>query len=74
MIVKSLTLKAQYMYDWEDANGLIKLAERGVLKLGKKAGVQIVGQYKLEDWEKALEHAAENGAWGQEVVFRPFDE
>ncbi|KKA25550.1 hypothetical protein T310_0430 [Rasamsonia emersonii CBS 393.64] len=74
MILKCLTLKGQYMYDREDVKGLVKLAERGVLKLGKKAGVQILGQYKLEEWEKALEHAAENGAWGQQVVFRPFDE
>ncbi|KAL1963364.1 hypothetical protein VTN77DRAFT_8380 [Rasamsonia byssochlamydoides] len=74
MVLKSLTLKAQYMYDREDVKGMIKLAERGLLKLGKKAGVQILGQYKLEDWEKALEHAAENGGWEQEVVFRPFDE
>jgi D-arabinose 1-dehydrogenase-like Zn-dependent alcohol dehydrogenase len=74
MIMKNLTLKAQYMYDREDVKGMIKLAERGLLKLGKKAGVQILGQYKLEDWEKALDHAAETDGWGWQVVFRPFDE
>lgn len=70
-VLNNLTIRGQYMYEREDIRGLIKLAEAGVLKLGKSAGHEILGQFPLEEWEKAMETARRNPESGKVVVFTP---
>ena len=57
---KNLTIHGQYMYERADVRGLIKLAESGVLKLGKGGGQEVFEQFKLEEVNKAFEAAAAN--------------
>ena len=68
---KSLTIRGQFMYERDDVRDIIKLAETGILKLGKSAGVDIVGEFPLEEWEKALDIAAKNPGAGKIVLFTP---
>jgi len=70
-VLNNLTIRGHYMYEREDVQGLIKLVEAGVLKLGKSAGHEIVGQYSLGEWEEAMETANKNNGAGQIVVFTP---
>ena len=70
-VLKNLTIRGQYMYEREDARDLIKLAETGVLKLGKSVGHKVVGEYKLEEWEEALETAHQNPGAGKTTLFTP---
>ncbi|TLD15141.1 hypothetical protein PspLS_10625 [Pyricularia sp. CBS 133598] len=64
---KNLTVKGKYMYEREDLRSLIKMAESGVLKLGKGAGVEIIGRYKLDDYETML-HATSNNGDGSKLI------
>lgn len=70
-VAKNLTIRAQYMYVKEDFQGLIKLVEAGVLKLGEEAGHQIMGEFPLEKWEEAMECAKQNNGPLKTVVFAP---
>lgn len=70
-VFKNLTIRAQYMYERADVHGVVKLAESGLLKMGKEAGQKVVGEFRLEDWEKAFEAAANNSAYGNIVTFTP---
>ena len=70
-MLNKLTIRGQYMYEREDARGIIKLAEAGVLKLGKSAGHNLVGQFPLEEFEKAFETADQNPGAGKVVLFNP---
>lgn len=56
------------MYKCEDARGIIKMAETGLWKLGESVGVQVVGEFRLEYWDTAIETAAANPEWGKQVV------
>lgn len=58
------------MYEREDAQGIIKLAEAGVLKLRKSARHNVIGQFLFE-WEKAVETAKQNPESGNIVLFTP---
>jgi D-arabinose 1-dehydrogenase-like Zn-dependent alcohol dehydrogenase len=70
-VLKNLTIRGQYMYEREDARGIIKLAETGVLKLGKSGGHELVAEYPLEEFDKALETAKNNPEAGKVVLFTP---
>lgn len=74
VIAKNLLIKGQYMYEGEDVRGIIKLAERGLLKLGASSGVQLVDNYTLDQYEEAISKAAENQSWGFQVALRPSTE
>ncbi|KAH8816726.1 chaperonin 10-like protein [Xylogone sp. PMI_703] len=67
--IKNITIRGQYMYEKEDARGIIKLVESGVLKLGKEVGHEVVATYKFEEWEKALDTSSKNPGAGKIVVF-----
>ena len=69
MVMKSLTIRGQHMYEREDVRGIIKLAESGLLKLGKSAGVDFIGEFPLEEWEQAFNLAADNNKAGKGVLF-----
>ncbi|KAI1161708.1 alcohol dehydrogenase [Nemania serpens] len=60
VVLKSLTIKGSYMYWREDVEGLIRLAEAGLLKLGKKAGHEVHGTYSLDEYRTAIDEAAQN--------------
>jgi hypothetical protein len=66
-----LTIRGQYMYERADVRGIIKMAESGVLKLGKSGGQVTVGQLKLEDAYKAFETANADQEVGKMVVLTP---
>jgi threonine dehydrogenase-like Zn-dependent dehydrogenase len=68
---KILMLKGTWMYNREDVGALIKMVERGVLKLGESAGLEVVGQFRLEDWDKAFACAAENSGSGRYTLIVP---
>jgi threonine dehydrogenase-like Zn-dependent dehydrogenase len=70
-MLRNLTIRGQLMYEREDARGIIKLAETGALKLGKSAGQEIVGQFPLEEWQKAFETAENNPEAGKVVLLTP---
>ena len=59
------------MYSRESVRNLIELAEKGILKLGKSAGVQAVGTFSFDEWNKAFQAATENSDWGKPVLFVP---
>ena len=67
----NLTMKGKWMYEREDIKGLLKLVETGMLKIGERGGVQLVGRFGLEEWEKAFTVAEENGVVGKFVVLAP---
>lgn len=70
-VFNNLTIRGQYMYEREDVRSLIKLAETGVLPLGEKGGVEILGRFGLEDFVKAVELAAAHPEAGSAVIFTP---
>jgi hypothetical protein len=50
---------------------LIRMVETGVLPIGEKANMQIVGAFGLEEWQRAFEVAAQNAKPGKAVVITP---
>ncbi|KAK2807959.1 hypothetical protein FQN50_005201 [Emmonsiellopsis sp. PD_5] len=68
---KNLTIRGQYMYEREDVNKLVKMAESGVLKIGRKAGAVVAGQFKIEDFEEAIKCAFDHQAAGQMTLLTP---
>lgn len=70
-VFKNITLKGQYMYEREDLELCIKMVELGLLKLGEAAGHEILAEFGLEEWEKALEEAKSSGIWGKQMIFSP---
>ncbi|GAP89528.1 putative alcohol dehydrogenase [Rosellinia necatrix] len=71
MILKSLEIKGKWMYTRSEVRNLVKMIEAGTLKIGKGAGHQVHGKFRLEDYEAAFESAAKNANWGASVVFTP---
>ncbi|KAJ1566541.1 hypothetical protein HK405_009405 [Cladochytrium tenue] len=70
----NITIRGQYMYDRHIPRELIKLAETGVLKLGKDGGNEIIGTFPFERLEEALELSVqEGGGFGQSVIMVPQD-
>ncbi|KAH8912985.1 alcohol dehydrogenase [Coniochaeta sp. PMI_546] len=67
----NLTIRGQYMYERDDVRSLIKLAETGVLPLGEKSGVEVIGRFGLEEFDRAIELAASHPEIGTAVVFIP---
>lgn len=71
LVAKNLTIRGQFMYERQDVRGIIKLAETGVLKLGKSSGNHVMRQSQLEDWKKALDAAEKCSGAGKSVIFTP---
>lgn len=70
LLFRDITIRGSLVYEREHIRGLIKLAETGILKLGQKSGLEIIGPFPIEDFENALE-AARNCAAGRLVVVNP---
>jgi threonine dehydrogenase-like Zn-dependent dehydrogenase len=72
LMVRNITIKAQFMYTREELVSLIKMLEGGVLKLGKEAGHHIVERgFRLEEWEEAVTVAEKAVGWGEQVLLYP---
>jgi NADPH:quinone reductase-like Zn-dependent oxidoreductase len=71
LMLNSLTVRGQFMYERADARLIIKMAEGGMLKLGKEGGNEIVGRFKLEEADEAFAVAAANHEIGRYVVLTP---
>ncbi|KAJ5272438.1 hypothetical protein N7478_007563 [Penicillium angulare] len=69
MVGKNITIRGSLMYQPEDVRGLIKLAERGLLKLGKSSGSEVFGGYTLDQHDEAITKAHEHQVWGTQVSF-----
>ncbi|KID92636.1 isopropanol dehydrogenase [Metarhizium guizhouense ARSEF 977] len=65
-----LTVRASWMYEREYARALVKMAELGVLKLRKAAGLEVIASYPLERMEEAVDKGLEAGA-SELVVIGP---
>ncbi|OKL57881.1 hypothetical protein UA08_06708 [Talaromyces atroroseus] len=72
MVGKNITIRAQFMYEASDMRSFVKLAERGLLKLGNGSGVEVIDGYTLEQYDEAVSKAAEQQSWGRQVIFEPF--
>ena len=59
VVFKGLTLHGTFMYTRKQADELIKLVESGMLPIGHRGGFKTTGQFNLEQWEEAFEHAYE---------------
>ncbi|KAI0150813.1 alcohol dehydrogenase [Xylariaceae sp. FL1272] len=69
--LNSWTIKGVCMYEREDVEGTIRLAETGLLKLGKDAGHQIYGEYPLNEFRKAVDKSVETAGPGSIVYIKP---
>ena len=71
LMSKSLQLRGRFMYEREAILRLLKMVDSGMLPLGARAGLKVVGNYALADWEEALGAAEENAGWGLQVLLNP---
>ncbi|KAK1753153.1 hypothetical protein QBC47DRAFT_387883 [Echria macrotheca] len=62
LVFKNITIRGSYMYEREHVKGLIKLAESGALKLGKAAGMPVLGEFPLENFEAGLDMVEKHSA------------
>ncbi|TGO57205.1 hypothetical protein BCON_0068g00360 [Botryotinia convoluta] len=67
-VMKNLTIRGQYMYEREDVKGLIKLVESGLLKLGKAGGMEIVGEFSIEQWDEGIKAVVQNPEPGKMAI------
>ncbi|KAH7410454.1 chaperonin 10-like protein [Phaeosphaeria sp. MPI-PUGE-AT-0046c] len=65
---KSITVHGHAMYRGEDVRDVIRMAEAGVLKLGKHRGFDEAMEFSLEDYENGFEWVAEHNELGQLAV------
>ncbi|KAJ9616655.1 hypothetical protein H2200_000374 [Cladophialophora chaetospira] len=65
----NITLKGKLMYEREDMVLFVKMLERGLFPKGKD--FVDAKTFKLEEWEEALEVAAEYAGIGKVVVIEP---
>ncbi|KAL7629492.1 hypothetical protein AAE478_001012 [Parahypoxylon ruwenzoriense] len=71
VVHKGLTIKGTFMNTPQQAKDMIRTLESGVLKIGSRAGMTVIGKFGLEDWEQALNTAAAEGGPGKSVYFVP---
>jgi hypothetical protein len=68
---KSITVHGHAMYWGQDVKEMVKMAEAGVLKLGKQRGHDVVTEFKFEDFEKGFDWVGANHELGQMAVLVP---
>ncbi|KIM29609.1 hypothetical protein M408DRAFT_116269 [Serendipita vermifera MAFF 305830] len=71
VVLKSLEIRGRYMYDRKAVVQLINMVEAGIVKVGKGGGIEVIGAYKLEEFEAALSASAANPGFGKQVVISP---
>lgn len=67
---RNIRVQGKWMYTREQALRCVKMAEAGLLPLGRKEGTQVNGVYGLEDVQQGLDMAAKCG-WGEQVLVVP---
>lgn len=70
MVLKNLQIKGKFMYDREQVQQIIKMAETGHFKLLKNAGLKVI-TFKLDQIEEALEVASQNPGFGTRIAVTP---
>ncbi|KAI1733760.1 alcohol dehydrogenase [Xylaria scruposa] len=70
-MVSNWTIKGSYMYSREDLEGVVRLAEAGLMKLGKRAGHVVHGEYSLDDFLAAIDKAVKMAGPGTLVYIKP---
>lgn len=55
----------------DDIVALLRMIDCGVLEFGTRAGLRIMGRYRLEEWEEALKCTKENARPDMLRVFVP---
>ncbi len=72
VMLKNLRIQGRFMYDRDMVLQMIKMIEKGNLKLGENgAGIKTVGSYGLEDFGEALEAIKKETGWGKQIVLLP---
>jgi D-arabinose 1-dehydrogenase-like Zn-dependent alcohol dehydrogenase len=71
LVYKSITVHGHAMYWGQDVKEIIKMAEAGVLKLGKHRGHDAVTEFGLGDFEKGFDWVGANHELGQMAVLVP---
>ncbi|OAL45082.1 GroES-like protein [Pyrenochaeta sp. DS3sAY3a] len=72
LMFKGITVHGHAMYRSEDVRELIRLAESGVLKLGRKRGFDEVKEFTYEDLQQGFEWVSKNNKLGQMAVLVPY--
>lgn len=67
---RNIRVQGKWMYTREQAVRCIKMAEAGLLPLGRKEGTHIQGVYGLEQIQEGMDRAATCG-WGEQVLVVP---
>ncbi|KAK7755989.1 hypothetical protein SLS62_001931 [Diatrype stigma] len=71
VMMNNIEIKGRWMYTRDEVREVVKLVETGLLKLGKSAGHTVHGKFKLDEWQAALDTAANHDTWGSVVTFTP---
>ncbi|PWY90903.1 putative isopropanol dehydrogenase [Aspergillus heteromorphus CBS 117.55] len=71
VMLKSIRIQGRFMYERREILQLIRMAESGVLRLGKAIGMSETEEFGLESAQDALEAAGELTDWGNSVVLKP---
>jgi len=72
LMMKSLRIQGRLMYSRDMVVRIIKMIEKGNLKLGEEAtGMKTVGRFGLERVYEAIELAAREKGWGKQVLLMP---
>lgn len=70
VLFKNVHIMGKFMYEREQVQQIIKMAETGHFKLLKNAGLKVI-TYGLDQIEEALEIASQNPGWGTSVAVTP---
>lgn len=65
----NITLKGNWMYERNNVLALIKMVEKGNLRLKEEDGCSVVGEFGLDQWREALTAANQLTGIGESVVF-----
>ncbi|TPX15830.1 uncharacterized protein E0L32_000164 [Thyridium curvatum] len=63
ILLKSLRIQGQFMYQRDDHFRIIRLAESGLLKLGRAGGYQLAGSFGLDQFQEAYEKSTKGSSW-----------
>jgi threonine dehydrogenase-like Zn-dependent dehydrogenase len=71
LMMRNLRIQGRFMYGREAVVRMVKMIEKGNLKLGASAGVRIIGRYGLDQIDEAMKIAKMGTAWGKQVLLVP---
>ncbi|PQE16204.1 isopropanol dehydrogenase protein [Rutstroemia sp. NJR-2017a BVV2] len=71
LMLRSLGTPGRFMYGREAVVRMIKMIEKGNLKLGASGGVQIIGKFGLDQIDESDENSENGTAWGKQVLLVP---